>query len=251
MRQFATKPTHKDSSTSLSSARRQNFETRMLAPSKEASRFAHDFSRVPVRLQAPSHDRKKDDIFINLQGGKPASGAKTPSKSAPAAGVTFGLTGDGAYADTATESTKNISFNVTWSGGAKEDYVIVNWVKGNVKTADGNFAKAQLYDKTADVNFADYVVDSMDKDPAYWSLAGTRWRYEVDAPDKFHATDAPGPIKTSFGVGTKAELDFKTGVYKSADVPTTTTGTISATPLAPLKSWSFHVEVVTGPKFKH
>jgi hypothetical protein len=166
----------------------------------------------------------------------------------PSASLT--LTGD-TYTDSATESNKEIKFNASWAGGAKEDYLIVQWVKGYMKDPKGKPYKARQYGKLTDIDFADWRIDSVDEDPAYWSNASGRWNYTVDGPDKFSAIDRPGPVYTSDGVGADTKLDYKTAVYKTADVPTKTTGTITATPLSSFQPWSFHVVVQGGGKFKH
>jgi hypothetical protein len=181
--------------------------------------------------------------------------AQVPDAGVPDAGVpataSLAITGDGSYADTATESRKNVKFNVTWSGGAKEDYIIVNWLKGSLKKPDGTPFKVTMYGSSVDFNFSSYQVDSVDADPAYWSSGGTRWKYNVDAANKFHATDSPGPMYDSDGAGAKARVDFKTAVYKSSDVPTTTSGSLAATPLSSFQTWTYHVDVLGGGKFKH
>jgi hypothetical protein len=227
------------------------------------ARFGHDFSRIAVFSPSSANTSKagesgSDDLVLldeehrMAQSGGSGSGSGSGGGSAAAApSASLSITGDGSYVDTATESRKNVKFNVTWSGGNKEDYIIVNWLKGSMLKSSGTPYKVQMYGSSVDFNFSDWQVDSMDADPAYWSSGGTRWRYTVDAADKFHATDSPGPMYTSDGVGAKANVDFKTAVYKSSDVPTTTSGTISATPLSSFQTWSYHVEVLGGGKFKH
>ncbi len=177
-------------------------------------------------------------------------GAAPSAPPPPSHGATFTLSGN-SYADKGGESRKKIKFNATWKGGVKEDYIIVNWVKGHMKNSSGKPFKAKLYGKLAPIDFADWQVDSPDEDPAYWSLGGTRWRYTVDGPTKFSATDNPGPMGDSDGKGAEAKLDFKTAVYKSADVPTKTSGSISATPLSSFQPWDYHVTVLGGGKFDH
>lgn len=77
--------------------------------------------------------------------------------------------------------------------------------------------------------------------PAYWSDAGGRWKYKVTGANGFSATDAPGLIYTKDGVGAEAKVDFRMAVYKAKDVPTTTTRSISATPLSAFQPWSYRV----------
>lgn len=108
-----------------------------------------------------------------------------------------------------------------------------------------------MYGSQVDFNFTDFQIDSVDADPAYWSAGGTRWNYTVGSGKTFSATDAPGPMFDSDGAGAKAHLDFKIAVYKSADVPATTTGSIAATPLSSWHTWSYYVNVLGGGKFSH
>jgi hypothetical protein len=228
----------------------------MLARSSAGGRRPSSVRLVDRKIGA-GEDRsvpERDEIVRISNGGGSGSGAPAPPPPAkvtpkgPSASLT--LTGD-AYSDSATDSTKNIRYNVTWSGGAKEDYLIVQWVKGYIKDSKGKPLKATQYGKETDVDFADWRIDSVDEDPAYWSNASGRWNYTVDGPNKFSATDAPGPVKTSWGVGAEAKVDFKTAVYKSADVPMKTTGTIAATPLSSFQPWAFHVVVQADGKLKH
>ena len=186
-------------------------------------------------------------------GGGSGSGSGSGSgggSSAPARSASLALTND-TYDDTGGESHKNIKYNATWSGGAKEDYIIVQWLKGYSKNADGTPRTVTMYGSVVNFDFADWQIDSVDADPAYWSNSSGRWNYDVDGPNKFSATDDPGPVKASQGVGREAKVEFKTAVYKASDVPTTTKGTIAATPLSAFQPWSYHVKVAAGGKFTH
>jgi len=194
-----------------------------------------------------------DDEIDRSSNGVGGSGSGAPPPPRPPAATpsaSLALTGN-TYTDSAAESHKNIKFNATWSGGAKEDYLIVQWLKGYSKNSDGTPRKVQMYGSDVDFDFADWQIDSVDADPAYWSDASGRWNYTVDGPNKFSATDDPGPVKASQGVGREAKVDFKTAVYKAADVPTTTTGTIAATPLSSFQPWAYHARVEAGGKFTH
>jgi Fe-S-cluster containining protein len=86
-----------------------------------------------------------------------------------------------------------------------------------------------MYGSLVDFDFPAWQVDSVDADPAYWSAGGVRWNYAVDSANQFHATDDPHP--PSFATGVKARVQFKTAVYKSADVPAKTAASI-ALPIA-------------------
>jgi hypothetical protein len=183
-------------------------------------------------------------------GGSGSAALQTPpppvvTPRAPTAAMA--LSGN-SYSDTASESHKNVTYTATWSGGAKEDFLIVQWVKGYAKDAAGTPLKTTQYNKTADINFADWRIDSVDEDPAYWSNASGRWNYNVVSANSFSATDDPNPPSWQDGMDFK--VDFKVGVYKAADVPTTTTGTMAATPLSSLVPWEFHAKL-SGGKFTH
>ena len=221
----------------------------------QASPWGHELDRaVGNRARGEnSEDLQTDDITLFAQStptpGAPAP-APAPAPAAPAPSATLGLTGN-KYTDNATESRKNIKYNVTWTGGAKEDYVLVQFLKGSIKQASGTPFKVQMYGSIVDFDFADWQVDSLDSDPVYASSGGTRWNYSVDAPDKFSSTDSPGPMKNSFGKGAEAKVDFKIAVYKSADVQKSTTGSISATPITSFEPWDFNVSVLGGGKYSH
>ena len=253
------------------------------AASPPSPKAGHDFRRIPVHppaqralesgrpdLDAPEPDEEHRLAMLDtraIQGamigagigggllGPPgallggALGAGIAAATAHKASLT--ITGNGSYQDTPTVSRKNVSFNVTWSGGKKEDYIIVNWLKGYMKNPKGKPYKVKMYGKWVGFNFSSWQVDSLDADPAYWSKGSTRWRYIVDGPNKFHATDSPGPMYTKDGKGAEAKVDFKTAVYRSADVPKTTTGSLSATPITPFRTWEYHVKVLGGGKFEH
>jgi hypothetical protein len=209
--------------------------------------------REVVKALEASGEPEPDDEFRSLSNGGGSAGA-TPAQSptATAMGLSASLTViPDAYTDSATQSVKNNTFRVTWSGGAKEDYSIVQWVKGYMKKANGKPFKTTQYGKKTDIDFADFRIDSDDEDPVYRNKPGIRWNYYPEGPEVFSSLDSPGPMYTDDGAGAEAKIDFLTGVYKTADVPTKTTGTISALPLSPLQAWSYHVLVQGGGKFKH
>jgi hypothetical protein len=153
------------------------------------------------------------------------------------------------YNDTATESHKKIHFNVSVpSSGNVKDYALVNWVKGYMKDGSGNYFKAKMYGSTVDANYSSWQVDSVDPDPIYWSEPGTRWNYNV-VSGGFYATDDPGPALHTEHKAVYA-LKFKIGLYKFSDLPATTSGTISATPLEE-KPWQYSVKVSSTGTFSH
>lgn len=153
------------------------------------------------------------------------------------------------YTDSATQSTKDIRFDVgVPSGGRAGDYALVNWLKGFMKDGAGSYFTLQLYGSTVNANLSSFQVDSMDADPVYWSDTGGRWNY-VSTPGGFYATDSPGPALSSEH-GAEYALQFQMGLYRLADLPTTTTGTLSATPLA-MVPWQYSVKVDSAGRFTH
>jgi len=171
----------------------------------------------------------------------PAPTAPTPSPAAPSAPATPTLSlGNNSYVDSGNTSHKTIQFKVAVPGGlSAADFALVNKLQGSMKKADGTFHKVQMYGSTVDFNFASEQVDSVDPDPIYWSSATARWNYTT-VPGGFQATDDPGPPGYSFAKGDVAAVKFKIGLYRLAGVPTTTTGSISATPLSELP-WQYSV----------
>ena len=181
-------------------------------------------------------------------GPAPAPGpGPAPAPAGPSASLA--LRGLSYHDSVVAGSHKNISFNVTWKGGVKEDYIVVNWLKGSMKDPAGTPFKVFMYGSLVDFDFPTWQVDSVDADPAYWSAGGVRWNYAVDGAHKFHATDDPHP--PSWATGVKARIQFKTAVYKSADVPAKTAGSIAAVPLSEFRFWSYHVHVLAPGKFDH
>jgi uncharacterized protein YcfJ len=153
------------------------------------------------------------------------------------------------YTDTATESRKEIRFDVGIPTGSNAgDYALVNWVKGYMKDGSGTYFKAKMYGSDVDANYADYQVDSVDADPVYWSDTTGRWNYNPTSSG-FYATDNPGPALSS-EQGAEYALNFKMRLYRLADIPTTTSGTISSTPLATVP-WQYSVKVDSSGVFSH
>lgn len=191
-----------------------------------------------------------------LDGGAPIGGLPVSGVDGGAVGAdagtevspTLSVSGD-TYSDSATESRKNIKFNVKLPTGADpKKYGLVNWIKGHMKKGDGNFFKVKMYGNTVDANFASSQVDSIDADPLYWSKSGSRWNYTTES-DGFSATDSPGPALNT-ETGAEYALNFSIGLYNFADVPTTTTGTISATAIQSV-GWKYSVKVDSTGKFSH
>jgi hypothetical protein len=157
------------------------------------------------------------------------------------------------YKDTASESRKNIKFNVKVpTGSSVGDYALVNWVKGYMKKGDGTYWKAKMYEKSVDANYTDYQVDSVDKDPVYWSDAASRWNFKKVGADGFYATDNPGPALNT-ETGAEYNLDFKIELYKLSDLPATTSGDIGTAKSKVIASqnWDYKVKVSDKGAFTH
>lgn len=151
------------------------------------------------------------------------------------------------YVDTTTTSEKTIRFDATIPSGLnKRDYALVNMVKGSATRSAGTYIQAMVYGSLAAINFPSWQVDSVDADPVYWSDTTGRWNYN-NTSTGFWADDSPGLPGHVIDLGDTWAVNFKMGLYKLADVPTTTTGTISATPITEIP-WQFSVarDATTG-----
>lgn len=205
----------------------------------------------------PDEDGPTGDPELKRAAG-PDAGVATDAGSGSGSGSgsggakatpTLAASKDDYSGDTATESHKKIRFDVTIpSGVTAGDYALVNKLKGSQKDGSGKAFKVTMYGKTVDFDFKDWQVDSLDEDPVYWSKDGTRWRYN-STPTGFFATDDPGPALSS-ETGAVYAVKFKMGLYKLADLPEKTTGSISATPLAEY-DWQYSVIVDKSGKFSH
>ena len=166
-------------------------------------------------------------------------GAGVGALAGSTATPTLSLSNDN-YSDSGNTSVKTIGFDVAVPAGlTATDYCLVNKLQGSMKKADGSFQKVMMYGSAVDFNFASEQVDSVDPDPVYWSDSSARWRYNV-VSGGFKATDGPGPPGKAFAAGDVAAVKFHIGLYKLADVPTTTTGSISTSPIQEL-AWQYSV----------
>jgi hypothetical protein len=223
------------------------------------TRLGHDFNQVQINRPAVKGAHREDDIAEGSGGSVTTApldaGTPTPAP-APAGGgsaavktPTLGLSGVDAYSGTA-ESHEKITYAVDVpSGTDAKDYCLVQWTKGFAKNGSGAFFKSTVYGKDKDWNDADWVIDSVDEDPIYWSDSTARWNYNLSG-NKFTATDDPGPALTS-EKGAVYAAQFKVAVYETAKVPTTTTGTIATTPLTAFQFWNYSVVVDKDGKFTH
>lgn len=218
-----------------------------------AAAIDHEFGQVQVFADrsndapSPSPAELAQSDRAAGQGPTPTPPAPTPTPAppapaapTPAAKPSLSLAND-TYSDAGNTSHKNIRFNVGVPAGLTAgDYCLVNKLQGSLKKADGTYHKVQMYGSTVDFNFATEQVDSVDPDPVYWSNSSARWNYTTTTGG-FYATDDPGPPSYAFNKGDVAAVKFKIGLYKLADVPATTTGTISAVPIEE-KPWQYSVK---------
>lgn len=153
------------------------------------------------------------------------------------------------YVDTATTSRKTIRFNVYIPQGLNmRDYALVNFISGEILRMPGPaHPNVRMYGNLVPFNFPSQQVDSVDADPIYWSDASGRWNYNI-AGRTFWATDSPGRSTGLFNPGDVADLDFRIGVYRLADLPATTTGTVGSARAITSAGWRFSVrrDAVTG-----
>jgi hypothetical protein len=174
-----------------------------------------------------------------------------PAPAAPAAPAnpTLSLSGD-SYTDTGNTSHKTITFDVAVPSGLnKNDFCLVNKLKGSMKKADGTFHKVKMYGSLVDFNFSSEQVDSVDADPVYASNSTARWNYSSTSGG-FSSNDDPGPPGYTFAAGDEAAVKFHIGLYKLADVPTTTTGSISASAIQELP-WQYSVKADSAGAITH
>lgn len=167
-------------------------------------------------------------------------------------GIVISLPGNN-YTDTAVDSQKNITFSVHVPKGLKrEDYALVNWVKGHMKTGGGGFFKAKMYGVMVDSNYTSYQVDSVDTDPIYWSKPGSRWEFNKVGNRKFTAKDSPGPALNT-EVGADYDLDFKLQVYRLSDLPAVTGGNLGGAESKAIATvfWDYKVKVSATGTFTH
>lgn len=208
-------------------------------------------------LQAPRPSASQGLATSDSSGGQRARAdapspapapapAPGPGPAAAPASPTLSLSGD-SYTDSGNVSNKLIKFNVAVPAGlTAADYCLVNKLQGHIKKADGTFYNVRMYGSVVPFNFASEQVDSVDPDPIYWSDASQRRNYTPEAGG-FSATDDPGPPGHSFAKGDEAKVKFHIGLYRTADVPTTTTGTLAAAAIAELP-WQYSVvaDATTG-----
>jgi hypothetical protein len=238
-------------------------------------RFGHDFSRaevfpaLPERPMVSSRWDVADSAELPLPGedvepGVDLADGGTPMTAPPApvdvaeqrscCKLRSFTASDDTYVDTDTDTRKNIKFTCGVEPGSDpRKCVMVNWIQGTAKNKDGTFRQVQMFDKTVDYNFPAMRIDSLDKDPVYWSNSSGRWNYRltVGTGDEFFATDSPGPQVWVDGID--YDLKFKMCAHCIDDVSATSDESGSGVK-NPLKSidWVFKAKYdAATKKFTH
>lgn len=132
------------------------------------------------------------------------------------------------------------------------NYGFAHFIKGCVFesfVADGAVVKLRSvskynFDNAKKYHFPEWVIDSIDSDPFYWSMDGrerhylyywnttpgsfnpaTRKFYGEEKPDypRLYVTDRPGQAFFSNGSARNISLEFRLCIYKAGDIPGTTT----------------------------
>jgi hypothetical protein len=157
---------------------------------------------------------------------------------------------DDTYIDSAADSRKKIRFNATTLFRDPTQFALVNWIKGSMLDGTGAPFNVTMYGSTVPANFPGWQVDSVDTDPVYWSAPSSRWNFNTSHTG-FWATDSPGPA-LSTELGAVYDLNFRIGLYRMADLPATTSGTLGSASALAEKPWRYSVRVdpVSG-KFTH
>ncbi len=172
--------------------------------------------------------RRHDVDLADAGRGSNKGSAKDSGTAAPCCQITSFTSSNDNYADTPTDSKKVIKFTAALQSGADPHRcAMVNWIQGTAKNKDGTFRKVQQFDQIVDYNFPSSRIDSLDKDPVYWSTSSARWNYDVSAAaggsgagaGSFSATDSPGPPVWEDGID--YDLKFKMCAYCIDDVSAT------------------------------
>ncbi len=125
--------------------------------------------------------------------------------------------------DYVDQARKVVRFNFRVQRSDPKKCCLVNFVMG-WKTENGNFAKGLMLGRVVNADFPDWIIDSPDLDPVYWSKPGSRWRYTEVDPTTYRASDSPGPMLP----GMQQSLDFKMCIYQCRNVPMNGVGVSAA-----------------------
>ena len=160
------------------------------------------------------------------------------------------------YDDTTNtnESHKVIrhQFSPTPAGDAANHFCFVQRLKGSFKYADGSYMLIGTMYGNSNVpcNFTNWVIDSVDDDPAYWS-GYPHYNHESAGGNVYYVEDDPGPA-LSTETGCVYNVDFTIGTYCTNEVPANgcaaqpSTGTPFDT-----AAWDYKVTVTTNGTFTH
>ena len=205
----------------------------LFAPGGQASDGATRVDSQPVRSDAGRADTAEtplddqplgDDVDLaqELTGGTAPSPTTDVAETPNCCRWSSFQKSDDSYADKPGDTRKNIKFTFTVNrvevASDPTKCVLVNWIQGTAKNKDGTFRKVTMFDKIVDYNFPTMRIDSIDKDPVYWSNTTARWNYGAEGTGYF-ATDSPGP--TTWVDGIDYDLKFKMCLYCIDDVSAT------------------------------
>jgi hypothetical protein len=235
----------------------------MSASSGAKPSFGHKFSDVSVHALSDGAELPLESTDIEpevdlAQNESPTPEVPEPLDVAERPKSCCNMTGFEAsndnYQDTETDSRKNIRFTASVKPGSDpKKCVMVNWLQGTAKNKDGTFRKVKMFDAIVDYNFPTKRIDSLDKDPIYWSTAGSRWNYQftVGTGDVFFADDSPGPPTWVDGID--YDLKFSMCLHCIDDVSATSDESGSGVK-NPLKciDWVFKAKYdAAAKKFTH
>ncbi len=116
--------------------------------------------------------------------------------------------------------------------------------------ANGDYFTGTVYGiANVPMNFTNWVIDSLDDDPAYWSPPHNA--HSSAGGNVYYVSDDPGPALSS-ETNCVYKADFTIGIYCALQVPTSgcaaqpSTGTPFDT-----KTWDYKVTVTTNATFTH
>ena len=186
---------------------------------EESGTDKRDLAELPLPEHniAPDIDLAQEPVPVSPP---PAPIVDVGEKAKSCCGVDSFTKSDDSYVDTPTDTRKHIKFTFkVKSGSDPRKCAMVNWIQGTAKNKDGTFRKVRMFDKTIDYNLPAMRIDSLDKDPIYWSTSSARWNYVSSGADSYYATDSPGPKVWVDGID--YDLKFKMCLHCIDDVSAT------------------------------
>ena len=200
--------------------------------SEVLSREAYSCGETCQACRANAETSTRAPTLLRGEDPQPQTPRPAPENAAPE--TTTGECGcsnlrlvENLYDEQARKHVK-IQFDVA-PGADPHQCVLVQYVKGEkyIRYASDPTQKWHptvnlILGEAMTWNFDDWVIDSPDKDPVYWSEPGERWRYKSEGERSYSATDKPDPItpddRARMAV---SDVKFRTSLYCANDVPTT------------------------------